>query len=153
MTVELFPVEFPEVEFPTVVMLPDEVWFALEEGLTLIVAFPMVLFERSPLVTLVGGARMVMFELVVFTLMVELPTMGMVAFPMMTGALVPLLVPLFIIMPVLLLVLLEGMLAVPFMVELPAGRVELDPEDELPWLMLGVYEGTVNLVWSTTLHS
>jgi hypothetical protein len=46
------------------------------------------------------------------------------------------------------------MLTVPLVVELPpAGRVELDPEDEFPEDPLGVDEGTDKVDSSTMLHS
>jgi hypothetical protein len=158
-------VEFPEVELPTeVVVLPDEVWLALEEELTFWVELAMVLFEPPTMVVLV--AMMVALELLpvvplrgaveLSITMVELLTEGVVTLPELTGRLVPLLVLLLpTIGPVLLLVLFEGTPTVPFpLVELPpVGMVELDPVEELPELVLGVDEGTVKVLESTTLHS
>jgi hypothetical protein len=165
--VELPEVEFPEV--PTVVVLPDEVWFMLEVELTLEVEFTLevelrleVLFEISPMVELTADPTVVplMVELLRGSValspgsvaLTPVPT-GKVELLPMSGILVPLLVLLLPeIIPVLLLVLFEGRLTVPLEVELPpVGRVELDPEVEL--LPLGVDEGTDNVDESTMLHS
>lgn len=174
---ELVP--FPRVEFPEV-SLPDEVEFMLEtvpfDPLVLLAIIGkgwMVTFPSVPLLPTMGALEfpismskvelrppMVELRLPTVELATEVrfptvelrpPTMGKVE--LSEGMLVPLLVLLLPpIAPVLLLVLLEGRLTVPFPVEFP-GRVELVPEDEFPELPLGVDEGIVKVVLSTTLHS
>lgn len=122
-----------------VVLKPSMIEVRLPVELAMEVRFPMVEL-RFPIVE-------VRFP------MVELRPLTMGKVELSEGMLVPLLVLLLPpIAPVLLLVLFEGRLTVPFPVEL-LGRVELDPVDEFPELLLGVDEGTVKVVLSTMLHS
>jgi len=139
------------VTFPSVPLLPIMGTLEFPTPMGKVELRPSTIEVRLPTVELASEVRFPMVELRLPMVELRPPTMGKVE--LSEGMLVPLLVLLLPpIAPVLLLVLLEGRLTVPFPVEFP-GRVELVPEDEFPELPLGVDEGIVKVVLSTTLHS